>query len=171
MTEPGTKENELTEAVSRQGRTVLRLAAAVEGLTGQSAALERWVRDTLTLARARERELEDSLAVSRQETRLVALEAIRVLDALEWACAAAKNRKDAEALEQFESARKDCVRRLSAAGITEIPAEGELDGRLHEGIGTKRSRRVPQYHIVNIVRRGWQRGGEVLRRAQVETAA
>ena len=171
MTEPETKENELTEAVSRQGRTVLRLAAAVEGLTGQSAALERWVRDTLTLARARERELEDALNASRQETRLVALEAVRVLDALEWACDAAKTRKDTEALAQFESARKDCVRRLAAAGVTEIPAEGELDGRLHEGVGTRRSRRVPQYHIVNVVRRGWMRGGEVLRRAQVETAA
>ena len=169
MTEPMGKESELTEAVSRQGRTVLRLAAAVEGLTGQSAALERWVRDTLTLARARERDLEDALNVSRGETRLVALEAVRVLDALEWACAAARNRKDAEALERFEAARKDCVRRLSAVGIAEIPAEGELDGRLHEGVGTKRSRRVPQYHIASVVRRGWQRGGDVLRRAQVET--
>jgi molecular chaperone GrpE (heat shock protein) len=166
-----TQNDDLSEAIARQGRTVLRLSAAVEGLTGQSQSLERWVRDTFTLTRARERELEDALAASRQETSLLALEAIRILDALEWACETAKARKDDEAQALFERARQDCVRRLAAAGVTEIPTEGEFDGRLHEGLGVRKSKKVPQYHILSVSRRGWLRGSEVLRRAQVETAA
>jgi molecular chaperone GrpE (heat shock protein) len=165
------QNNELNETIARQGRTILRLSAAVENLTGQSQSLERWVRDTFTLTRARERELEDALEAARQETRLIALEAVRVLDALEWACDAARARSDDEALMRFEAARLDCVRRLSAAGVTEVPAEGEFDGRLHESLGARKTKSVPQYHILNVTRRGWQRGGEILRRAQVETAA
>ncbi|MGC4045559.1 MAG: nucleotide exchange factor GrpE [Armatimonas sp.] len=162
---------DLAEAVGRQGRTVLRMAAAVEGLTGQAQSLERWVRDTLTLTRARERELEDALAYSKQETSQVALEAIRIVDALEWARDAAKARKDEEALALFDTARQDCIRRLAAVGVTEIPTEGEFDGRLHESLGVRKTKKVPQYHIVSVARRGWLRGSDVLRRAQVETAA
>ena len=72
-------------------------------------------------------------------------------------------------------ARRDGLRRLAGVGVSEIPASAgtPFDGRLHDAV---ESRPAPdgspakQYEILAVVRPGYQRGTDVLRRASVVTA-
>jgi molecular chaperone GrpE (heat shock protein) len=107
---------------------------------------------------------------AERRARQVALEAIHLMDALDWVQGALTARGDALARE-VALAQRDCLRRLAAVGVTEIPCDGLMDGRLHEGVDTADGSGKPQYHIISVVRRGYQCGPEVLRRAEVVTAA
>jgi molecular chaperone GrpE (heat shock protein) len=148
----------------------------VEALEGRTRDLSLLVqsqqqeRDTLT---ERAQQLELSRRQIQQEAterlELCASEAIYLMDLLDWAFGALQSQQHALANE-IGVARKEGVRRLAAIGITEIPATGEMDGRLHEGVDTVPSDTIPHYHIVSVVRSGWQWGATVLRRATVVTA-
>jgi molecular chaperone GrpE (heat shock protein) len=119
-------------------------------------------------------EIAEAKREGQEQTRKIALEAIRLMDVLDWTQAALRTRGEAAAdlVPEVASAQRDCLRRLAAVGITEIPCQGMMDGRLHEGLETvpEAEATVPRYHIVRMVRRGWQCGADILRRAGVVTA-
>ncbi|GAB4468177.1 MAG: hypothetical protein OHK0029_40420 [Armatimonadaceae bacterium] len=161
------------EIVSRQGRLLLRLAAATETLEQRYHELEQryWdLGNRLSERNAQVDVIEGARRDAERKTRQMALEAIRLLDTLDWVMMALQTREDGLE-QQVASAQKECLRRLAGVGITEIAAEGLPDGRLHESVDTLSTDEVPQYHIVSVVRRGYQYGPEVLRRAEVITAA
>lgn len=167
----------LVEVASRQGKLILRLSATTEALEGRLRDLagrlnERDTRaETLsteltTLRQDTERQIQESV----QQTRQLARETIYALDALDWVQDVLEGREDALAGD-VARARADCMKRLATVGVTEIRAEGVPDGRFHESVDTVDTDVVPQYHIVSVVRRGYQWGAEVLRRTEVVTAA
>ena len=107
----------------------------------------------------------------------MALEAIHLMDALDWAGGAAGAHGEEKLAREILSAQRDCLRRLAVLGVTEISAArgAVMDGRMHEGLdaipATDDTADVPQYHILSLIRRGYQRGPDVLRRAGVATIA
>ncbi len=177
------------QVISRQGRLILRLSAAAEGLEARYKELAERLKereaqataDAEGLRRERDaarREAEEARREGREtarqaaeQARRVALEAVRLLDTLDWAEEAATARGDDAMARDIAAARRDARRRLAAAGVTEVPCEGMADGHLHEGLEAVTTDAVPRYHIVRVLRRGWQMGPDVLRRAGVVTAA
>ncbi|MBC8101935.1 MAG: nucleotide exchange factor GrpE [Cytophagales bacterium] len=161
------------QIISKQGRLILRMTAAIE-------ALEARTQDLADEARRQRQQAEDAaeaLRLSQQRGRQMALEAIHLMDALDWVSEAIAARGDEKLARSVVSAQRDCLRRLAAVGVSEIPAaQGTaMDGRLHEGLdsvpGEGGDAEVPQYHILSLMRRGYQSGPDVLRRAGVVTAA
>jgi len=161
------------QIVSKQGRLILRLSAAMEGLDSR---IKQLAEESKT-ADARAEATADSLRNCERRARQMALECVHLMDALDWVHEATVVRGDGAMAAQIRSAQRDCLRRLAAVGITEIPAVrgGVMDGRLHEGLeavpASAENADVPQYHILELVRRGYQSGTDVLRRADVKTVA
>ncbi|MBC8102245.1 MAG: nucleotide exchange factor GrpE [Cytophagales bacterium] len=163
------------QIVSKQGRVILRLSAAVEALESQTKALA----DEAKRQRQEADAAGERLRQSERRARQTALEAIHLMDALDWVGEAVGARGDLALSREIVSAQRDCLRRLAAVGVTEIPAArgAAMDGRLHEGLeaaeedGDDGKGGVPQYHIRSLVRRGYQIGPDILRRAGVITAA
>jgi molecular chaperone GrpE (heat shock protein) len=161
-----TEETTPLQLVSKQGRLILRLSAATE-------AMEARYKELAARLSERDERVEELTAARREaekRARQVAQEAIHLMDALDWVQSALAAQGHPLAKE-LVSAQRDCLNRLAALGITEVPGEGMVDGRLHEGVDKVESSDVPQYHIVSVVRRGFQWGTEILRRAEVITAA
>ncbi len=152
--------------VSKQGRLLLRLGAATEALDSRYGFLaEQIAAQDARLTRA-----EDARRDAEIRSRQAALTAIQIMDALDWVHDRLLSLDLAEAAQETDAARLDCLRRLAGAGISEIPAQDVFDGRLHEGLETASSQDIPTYHIVRVVRRGFQIGPDILRRAGVVTA-
>lgn len=154
------------EVVARQGRLIMRLTAAVEAVEGR-------YRDVAVQMADRDAQIEEQREARREadrRLRQMAGEVIHLMDALDWVHNTLNAREDSLARE-VAAAQRDCLRRLAAVGISEIPTQGQADGRLHEGVDTVETEETPQYHIVSVVRRGFQLGPEILRRAEVITAA
>ena len=157
------------QIVSKQGRLILRLSASVTAME----AYCRELGERLGAHSARMGDLAEEKRAAEARARQIALEAIRVMDALDWvgeALAARPEGGDPLAGE-VASARRDCLRRLAAVGITEVPCQGAMDGRLHEGLETTPGPLAgkARYDIVSVLRRGYQCGADVLRRAGVVT--
>ena len=166
------------QIVSKQGRLILRLSAALEALEARVRGLSDESRSHRAVAET----ASDDLRKSERWARQLALECIHLMDALDWVQEATRARGDDRLAAQILSAQRDCLRRLAAAGITEIPAPRgtAMDGRLHSGLeavaadgdgGDGADGAVEKYQIVELVRRGYQCGTDVLRRAEVKTAA
>lgn len=161
------------QIVSKQGRLILRLSAAIEALEVRYKELAEAEKARRTQSEA----LADTLRETERRARQTALEAIHLMDALDWAEGATRAQGNGKLADQIVSAQRDCLRRLAAVGVTEIPAArgAEMDGRLHEGVdavpASVEDADVPRYHILSLVRRGYQYGTDVLRRAEVITAA
>lgn len=155
--------------IARQGRLILRLTAAVEATEARLKKQEE-TRTELTTAEA--------LAVQAQEeTRRVLREtALPLMDALDFAATAASTHGDNALATAIAGARRDGLRRLAGVGISEIPATvgSPFDGRLHEAVESRPappSSAIPQYAILAVIRPGYQRGTDILRRTMVVTAA
>lgn len=159
--------------ISKQGRLILRMTAAVEGLESRTRELT----DEVKRQRQQAEETAEALRLSQQRGRQMALEAIHLMDALDWVAESVAARGEEKFAREIVSAQRDCLRRLAAVGISEIPAArgAFMDGRLHEGLESVSAEgeddAVQQYHILSLVRRGYQSGSDVLRRAGVTTAA
>jgi|GEM_PF-2333969 molecular chaperone GrpE (heat shock protein) len=159
------KTNTPLEIVARQGRLIMRLSASLEGMEARQRELAESVRERNAQAHAET----ESRKETERRLRQMALETIRLMDMLDWVHISLTARENPFAQEVF-SAQRECLRRLASIGITEIPVQGEPDGRLHETVDTMVADSFPQYHIVSVVRRGYQYGAEILRRAEVITA-
>lgn len=153
--------------IARQGRLILRLTAAVEGLESRLKSQE----GTRSVA-----DWESELAIAKEEAGRVLREAVLpLMDALDFAAQTAQAREDGGLSAALSAARRDGLRRLAVVGVSEIPAQTgtPFDGRLHEAV---ESRPVPdgasvkRYEILSVVRPGYQQGAEVLRRTTVITA-
>jgi molecular chaperone GrpE (heat shock protein) len=154
------------DIVARQGRLILRLTAATEAIEGR-------YRDIAAQMTERDAQIEAQMEARKEadrRLRQMAAEVIHLMDALDWVHNTLEARGDS-LVREVASAQRDCLRRLAAVGITEIPTTGMADGRLHEGVDTAETSETSQYHIVSVVRRGFQLGPEILRRAEVITAA
>lgn len=155
------------DVASRQGRLFMRQSATLEAQAAQLTQLAERLQ-------ARDRNREEAQTLQRQaekRARETALTAIQMLDALEWAENALRENGQSDLAGAMASAQRDCSRRLAAVGVNEIPAtHGLMDGALHEGMDVVRTNDVPRYHIVRVVRRGFQMGTDILRRAGVTTA-
>lgn len=154
------------DVVSRQGRLLMRLTASSESVEGR-------MRDLTRLAERQSAETE-ALRVERRKAderaRQFAMETIRLIDTLDRLQVALAAKSDPLA-EEAASAQRDAARRLAALGVTEIPCSGIADGRLHESVDTSPAPPgTPRYTILSAVRRGWQCGPDILRRACVITA-
>lgn len=152
--------------LARQGRNLMKLGMATETLTTQIAALS----GHLTERDAQIEILQDTAKRQARQELDTAKAAIHLMDALDWIHDSLRQNGQADFADEVAVALRDCLRTLASVGINEIPAEGLLDGRLHEALDTVESDTVPRYHIVRIVRRGYQRGTEILRPAEVITA-
>lgn len=161
--------NAALQIVARQGRLILKLSAAAESLEARYHALA----EQTQAQNERVNALSEEARQAQKRTRQVSLEAIRLMDALDWVGEALEARGQDALLSPLRSAQRDCLRRLASAGITEIPCAGQLDGHLHEAVGTGKAadEDTPRYHIVSVVQRGYQCGPDILRRAKVVTAA
>jgi len=154
------------QIVSKQGRLIMRLSASTE-------ALDQRYQELIRQQAERDEhvgKLEDARGTAERQVKQVSLAAIQLMDALDWVHASLLQQGQNIFALDVEAAQKDCLRRLSDVGITEIGAEGLFDGRLHEGLDTQVSADVPQYHIVKVLRRGFQNGPEILRRTSVVTS-
>jgi molecular chaperone GrpE (heat shock protein) len=154
------------QLVARQGRVILRLSAATESVEKRYHELA----ERLAERDGRIEELSAARREAEKRARQAALEAVHLMDALDWARDALEKQGHPLAKE-LAAAQRDCLSRMAALGIRETPGEGLMDGRLHEGVDTVETDAVPRYHIVSVVRRGYQWGADVLRRAEVITAA
>lgn len=158
--------------IARQGRLILRLSAATEAMEGRLKTLvENQAQEQQALREAREA-THQAEAMTRQIVREAVLP---LMDALEWAQEVAATRNDRALIDSLAAAARDGLRRLSAAGITEIPAPigGTFDGRLHEAVEAQAAplgSGIARYAVLAVVRRGYQRGTEVIRRTTVITA-
>lgn len=152
--------------VSKQGRLLLRLGAATEALDSRYSALA----DLSAAQETRLASAENARIDAEASARQTALVAIQIMDALDWIYDRLLSLGLAEAAQEVEAARRDCLRRLAGVGISEIPAQDAFDGRLHEGLETAKAEGVSVYHIVRVARRGFQCGPDILRRAGVVTA-
>ncbi len=154
--------------IARQGRLILRLTAAVEATQAQLKAQDD-ARQSVTA-------MESVAEEAREETRRVLREtAIPLMDALDFAAEVAATRGDLGLATAIAGARRDGLRRFAGVGIAEIPATvGMLfDGRLHEAIESRAAppgSHVSSYAILAVVRPGYQRGTQILRRTTVITA-
>jgi molecular chaperone GrpE (heat shock protein) len=161
------------DIVTRQGRLILRLIAATEAVEGRYRELAAQNRDIATQMAERDGQIEEQREARKEadrRLRQMATEVIHLMDALDWVYTTLNAREDS-LVRDVAAAQRDCLRRLAAVGITEIPTNGIADGRLHEGVDTTETSETEQYHIVSVVRRGFQLGPEILRRAEVITAA
>jgi molecular chaperone GrpE (heat shock protein) len=149
------------------------MTAAVEALEVRTRELA----DDAKRQREQADDAAEALRLSQQRGRQMALEAIHLMDALDWVAESVAARGDAKFAREIVSAQRDCLRRLAAVGVSEIPAPrgAVMDGRLHEGLDSVPAEGdntdVPRYHILSLARRGYQSGTDVLRRAGVVTAA
>lgn len=154
------------QVASRLGKQLLRINASYQELNQRQQELAEQLKE-------RDRRLEEAADRERNQERQLrrtAEVAIQILDALDFLHEALATVGDTLATEA-ESARRDSLRRLATIGVTEIPATGQFDGSLHEGVGTvPATEAVPSYHIAEVVRRGYQMGTHVLRRTEVITA-
>lgn len=153
------------QILSKQGRMVMRLTASVDALTTRHDALAQ----QLTERNEEFERLEQRYDAAQRQAQQASMAAIQILDALDWAHGALSASNDPRA-KDLEAAQRDSLRRLAAAGINEIPCEGEIDGKLHEAMESVATEDVSRYHIVRVIRRGFQSGTEILRRAGVVTA-
>lgn len=152
--------------VSKQGRLLLRLGAATESLDSRYGTLaEQIAAQSERLTRA-----EDARLDAEASARQAALTTVQMMDALDWVYDRLVSSDLAETAQEVDAARRDCLRRMAGAGISEIPAQDVFDGRLHEGLEAVAAEGIPPYQIVRVVRRGFQIGPDVLRRAAVVTA-
>ena len=154
------------QIVSRQGRLLMKLSASAESLDRRYENLALQIVE-------REKDLEEAIQEKKDaqhSARQIALSAIQLMDALDWVHDSLKNLGQETFARDVEAAQRDCLRRLAGVGVTEIFVTGVFDGRFHEGVETVSAPNVPQYHIVRAVRRGFQLGLDILRRADVVTA-
>lgn len=156
-------------ALSRQGRLLLRLTASTDALAQKSDALVQTGQKAVHAAQA---------AADDRLFRM-ANEAVFLMDVLQNAheAAAVRANENNALANELASALRSGARRLAAQGVCEIPCPvGEPpDGLLHESVdtveaGSDGTQSVTRYGVVGVVRRGWQIGNHVLRRAQVVTA-
>jgi len=158
--------------IARQGRLILRLTAATEAMEGRMKALVA----TQEQEQQALREAQEATRWAESSLRLIARDAtLPLMDALDWAQEAANARGDKTLSDSLAAAVRDGLRRLAAVGITEIPAPigGTFDGRLHEAVEARQptpGSGIARYAILFVVRRGYQRGTEILRRTTVITA-
>jgi molecular chaperone GrpE (heat shock protein) len=155
------------QIVSKQGRLIMRLSASSEALNQRYEELVK----QQTERGERMVKLEDACHEAERRAKQVSLTAIQLMDALDWVHEALLQNGQETFARDVEAAQKDCLRRLASVGITEIAATGLFDGSFHEGLDTEASSEGPKYHIVKVIRRGFQNGAEILRRAGVVTAA
>jgi molecular chaperone GrpE (heat shock protein) len=146
------------QIVARQGKQILKLNATYNELAKQIGEQN-----------SRLDEASDENQVLRRRVQQSAETLIHLVDALEWTQEVLQKRNDPLAPE-VESALRDGLRRLANLGISEIPTSGKFDGNLHEGVGTVPiTDQTPAYNVVSVVRRGYQMGPDILRRAEVIT--
>lgn len=154
------------QVASRLGKQLLRLSASYQDLNERQQELTGQIKD-------RDRRLDEAADRERageRQLRKTAETAVQILDALDFLHETLSKRNDPLTTET-ESARRDCLRRLASVGVAEIPASGVFDGNLHEGVGTvPATDALPPYHIAEVVRRGFQMGTHILRKAEVITA-
>ena len=115
------------------------------------------------------------VAVERDEIRRNSTQrlALRVLDAIDQFDAALDSERP-EGVEDswfdgFDGVRRSLLQVLSSEGIETFEAAGEqFNPRQHEALLTAESDEVPANTVLNVLRKGYMMGDEVIRAAQVQ---
>ncbi|MEL6904683.1 MAG: nucleotide exchange factor GrpE [Planctomycetota bacterium] len=164
-----------TDVEAPDGATV-EDAPEVDEVDAARAALadaeERALRAQADYQNLRRRTQSDiEAAVSRAKSDVLA-EALTVLDYLDMALAAPVESEDAKNLKiGIEMTRGQLQGLFDRLSVRPIDAEGTFDPALHQAVSTVETEEHEPGTIVEVVRKGWMLGEDVLRFAQVRVAA
>jgi len=148
-------------------------AADVEALVRERDELRAsWQRARADYQNLKRRTLSDiEAAVSRAEGALLE-QMLLVLDYLDMALATECRTEEGRALHAgVELTRQELASFLDREGVAPIATDGAFDPTVHQAVATIETREVEPGHVIETVRGGWTRRGQVLRYAQVKVAA
>lgn len=135
-------------------------------------AEERALRAQADYQNLRRRTQDDIEAAVRRAKSDVLGEALTVLDYLDMALAAPVESADAQNLKVgIEMTRNQLQGLFDRLAVKPIEAEGAFDPALHQAVSTVTTEDAEPGTIVEVVRKGWMLGDDVLRFAQVRVAA
>lgn len=108
--------------------------------------------------------------IRRSATRRLALRVLDVADQFDSALDAERPEGVNESwLEGIEGIRRALAQMLSSEGIEPFESAGDqFDPRLHEALLTAESDKVPSNTVLNVLRKGYKMGDDVIRAAQVQ---
>lgn len=108
--------------------------------------------------------------IRRSATRRLALRVLDVADQFDSALDAERpNGVDESWLEGIDGIRRALTQMLSSEGIEPFESDGDqFDPRLHEALLTAESDKVPPNTVLNVLRKGYKMGDDVIRAAQVQ---
>ena len=103
-------------------------------------------------------------------TRRLALRVLDVVDQFDSALDVERpDGIDESWIEGFDGIRRALTQALSSEGIESFESGGEpFDPRLHEALLTAESDEVPSSMVLNVLRKGYKMGDDVIRAAQVQ---
>jgi molecular chaperone GrpE len=107
--------------------------------------------------------------VARAHERLVK-ELLPVLDDLERALVAAAEHQEAKLEEGVRLVHRELVDALAREGLVEIATNGRFDPHVHEALLSQPSE-ADEGTVIEVLQKGYQLGGRVLRPARVVVAA
>ena len=108
--------------------------------------------------------------IRRSATRRIALKVLDVVDQFDSALDAEQPEGVNESwIEGIDGIRRSLVQMLTSEGIEPFESSGELfDPRFHEALLTAESDEVPSSTVLNVLRKGYKMGDDVIRAAQVQ---
>jgi hypothetical protein len=155
------------QMVSKLGRNIMRVSLSAEALDKRYTELSEQLKERDERIHA----LADGKQAAEREARAAAMAAIHVMDALDWLSETATEHGDRELIRSVHAAQRDCLRKLAAAGLSEIPADGPFDGALHESIDTAQMEGRPGATISSkSCGAAFKRGGDSAARGVVTAA-
>lgn len=108
--------------------------------------------------------------IRRSATRRLALRVLDVVDQFDSALDAERPEGvNGSWLEGIEGIRRALAQMLSSEGIEPFESAGDqFDPRLHEALLTAESDKVPSNTVLDVLRKGYKMGDDVIRAAQVQ---
>lgn len=141
----------------------------LDKLRAENAELKiQWARSQADYQNQKRRAQSDYEAGVRRTMAPFLGELLQVLDYLDMALAAPVTSDDAKNLViGIEMTRTQFQNALANQGVKEISTKGVFDARVHEATKAEVDETVEPGTILSVVRKGYQRGDEVLRHAHV----
>ncbi|MDA1258676.1 MAG: nucleotide exchange factor GrpE [Chloroflexi bacterium] len=108
--------------------------------------------------------------IRRAATGRLALRVLNTVDQLDTALGAERpDDVNQSWLDGFDGIRRGLLQVLSSEGIEAFASEGDpFDPRYHEALLSTESEEVPANTVVNVLRKGYKMGDDVIRAAQVQ---
>jgi molecular chaperone GrpE len=165
---PTDAESPIERGAEAAGSTPSDLDAIARERDEYLANWKRATADYQNLRRRLQSDLEE--AVVRQKTGLIT-ELLLVLDFLDMALASPVSTEEGKNLHQgVEATRTALLGVLEREGVRPIPDSGRFDPTMHDSVARIEAKGVEPGTIVEVLRRGYNLEGRILRPAQVKVA-